>query len=319
MKRLSLEQFRRARRFLKTEARALDRALFAYRFESAPTSRVTDALAPYQNADGGFGHALEPDVRTPSSSALATGIGLGILKELDRPARDPMVSRAAAYLLETFDAGKAVWRAVPHDANGYPHAPWWHDEDGSLARTFDGFLVVPRARLVGLLHHYAELVPEDWLDSVTEETVSAIETLEGEAFGGGGDTLRYALELAETDELPQRHKPRLLPRLRDLTERIVSRKPDEWGGYCATPLKIAPSPESAVADALRDDLQRNLDYKIEHQTAEGTWEPTWTWGPVYPEAWEEAKREWRGHLTLETLTSLRAFGRMDREIETGSR
>ncbi len=310
MKRLSPRQFHRACRFLKKEARPLDRALFEHRFEGAPADRVTKELAPYQNADGGFGHALEPDLRTPSSSALATGIGLHILKELKRPPRHLMVTRAVEFLLQTFDQEARVWRVTPGDANDYPHAPWWHDEDGSLARTFDDFVVIPRAQLVGLLHHYAEIVPGDWLGTVTEETVSTIERLDEEAFGGG-DTLRYALDLAETDTLPHRFKARLLPRLRDLTRRIVCRKPAEWAGYCATPLKIAPSPDSAVADVLGDDLQRNLDYQIDHQTPEGTWEPTWTWGERYIQAWEQAKLEWQGHLTLETLTTLRAFARIE--------
>ncbi len=311
MKRLSPEQFYQARRFLKTEARPLDRALFEHRFEGGPADRVAKELVTYQNIDGGFGHALEPDVRTPSSSALATGIGLGMLKEMACPADHPMVSGAVAYLLRTFDSETRIWRAVPHDANDHPHAPWWHDEDGSLARTFDDFAVIPRAQLVGLLHHYAEIVPDDWLDTVTEETVSTIQRLEEEAFGGGGDTLRYALDLAETDALPQRFKDRLLPRLRDLTGRIVCRDPEDWGGYCPKPLKIAPSPDAVVADVLGDDLQHDLDYEIEHESPEGTWEPTWTWGESYPQTWEQAKLEWRGHLTLETLTKLDAFGRIE--------
>jgi hypothetical protein len=312
MKRLSPEQFHRARHFLKTEARPLDRALFEHRFEAAPAESVLERLARYQNADGGFGHALEPDVRTPSSSALATGIGLDMLKELDRPARHPMVRHAVAFLLQTFDGEAQVWRVIPRDANEYSHAPWWHDEDGSLARTFDEFLIIPRAQIVGLLRRYAEIVPDDWLDAVTEETVVSIERLEEEAFGGGGDTLRYALDLAEADALPRRFKHRLLPRLRDLTSRIVCREAEEWGSYCATPLKIAPSPEAAVADVLWDDVQRNLDYAIEHQTGEGIWEPTWTWGESFPQAWEQAKLEWRGHLTLEMLKKLDAFERIDR-------
>jgi hypothetical protein len=311
MRRLSSEQFHQARRFLKTRARSLDRALLEHRFEGGPADRVAKELATYQNVDGGFGHALEPDVRTPGSSALATGIGLGMLKEMACPADHPMVSGAVAYLLRTFDPETRIWRAVPHDANDHPHAPWWHDEDGSLARTFDDFAVIPRAQLVGLLHHYAEIVPDDWLDTVTEETVSTIQRLEEEAFGGGGDTLRYALDLAETDALPQRFKDRLLPRLRDLTGRIVCRDPEDWGGYCPTPLKIAPSPGAVVADVLWDDLQRNLDYEIEHQSPEGAWEPTWSWGASYSRAWEQAKLEWRGHLTLETLTKLDAFGRIE--------
>ncbi|MEA3376171.1 MAG: hypothetical protein U9R72_08260 [Chloroflexota bacterium] len=193
----------------------------------------------------------------------------------------------------------------------HPHAPWWHDEDGSLASTFDNFLIIPRAQIVGLLHDYSALVDTAWLNAVTEATLTAVEALPDDAFGGGGDALRYALDLLETESLPQRFKDRPRPRLCELTTQVVSRDPQEWSGYCATPLKVAPRPESTVADVLWHDLQTHLDYVIDHQTTEGTWEPTWTWGDFYPNVWEEAKLEWRGHLTLETLTTLRAFGRIE--------
>ena len=310
MKRLSPERFHRARQFLKTEARPLDRAQFEHRFESAPAEHVLAELACYQNPDGGFGRALEPDVRTPTSSALATGIGLSVLEELGCGSDHPMVADAVRFLRQTFDELSQTWRVIPHDANDYPHAPWWHDEGGSLARTFDDFLVIPRAQIVGLLHHFSTPVPADWLDALTEATVTAIETLEDETFAGGGDALRYALDLAETESLPGRFRDCLVPRLRELAHRLVSRDPHEWSGYCATPLKIAPRWQSILADALWDDLQGNLDYLIDHQLSDGTWEPTWTWGECYPEAWVGAEREWRGYLTLETLTSLHSFGRV---------
>jgi hypothetical protein len=310
MNRLNPEQLDRARQFLKTRARPLDRRLFEHRFESAPAEQVIVELARYRNADGGFGHALEPDVRTPSSSALCTGIALRLLQEMECPANHPLVGGAVQYLLATFHEEQRVWRVIPNDANNYPHAPWWHDDDGSLARTFDAFVIIPRAQILGLLHGYAKFVPDTWLDALTEDTVTTIETLEDDAFGGGGDTLRYALELAETEALPQRFKDRLIPRLRSVADRIVCREAEAWKGYCPTPLKIAPSPDSAVVDVFWDDLQRNLDYVIAHQTPQGTWEPTWTWGDFYPEVWEQARLEWRGHRTLETLTSLHAFGRI---------
>jgi hypothetical protein len=98
MKRLDREAFDRARRFLKTQARPLDRVLFEHRFEGAPAEHVVAALARFQNDDGGFGRALEPDLRTPSSSALATGIGLRTLKELEWPADHPMVRGAGVDL-----------------------------------------------------------------------------------------------------------------------------------------------------------------------------------------------------------------------------
>ena len=310
MRQLSREQFGRARHFLSTEARPLEWALFEYRFEGADRERVAAELASYQNADGGFGCSLEPDVRTPSSSALATGIALARLAEVQSSPHHPMVVDAVGYLGRTFIEETQVWRVIPSDANDYPHAPWWHDEDGSLARTFDDFLIIPRAQLVGLLHTYSALVPPAWLDALTEATVTAVETLHEDALAGGGDGLRYALDLAETDSLPSPFRGRLLARLSDLAPRVVCTDPDEWDGYCATPLKLAPSRESILTDLLWDDLQRYLDYVIAQQSPEGAWEPTWTWGGLYPDTWTEARREWRGYLTLETLTSLRSFGRL---------
>jgi hypothetical protein len=311
MKQLSRKAFQQARQFLKTQARPLDRAMFEHRFKNGSIESVVTELAHFRNDDGGFGHALEADVRTSSSSALATGIGLRILKELGCPADHPLVRGAVEFLLETFDDGAKVWRVVPHDTNAFPHAPWWHDKDGSLARTFDDFLIIPRAEIVGLLHHYATLVPSDWLKYVTEHTVATIETAADEILGGGGDSLRCALNLAETDELPEYFRERLVPRLRAATLVIVSRNPEEWDSYCAPPLKAAPSPASIIADLLWDDLQLHLDYQIEHQTSEGAWDPVWSWGDSYPDVWEQAKHEWRGYLTLEALTTLHAFGRID--------
>jgi hypothetical protein len=312
MKKLSREAFDRARDFIKTQARPLDRALFEHRFERASADLVTAELACFQNDDGGFGHALEPDLRTPMSSALATEIGLRTLEELGCASDHPMVAGAVRFLLETFDSEQQVWRVIPRDANDHPHAPWWRDEDGSLARTFDDFLIIPRASIVGLLHYYAALVSADWLAELTEHTVATLETIADDAFAGGGDSLRYALRLVETRALPQSYKDRLVPRLRILSRKFVSCDPQEWGGYVATPLKVAPTPDSLVADELRAGLEMYLDYQIDHQTPEGTWEPTWTWGDFYPNVWEQVKLEWRGTLTLEVLTALQAFGRIEK-------
>ena len=310
MKQLSREAFERARQFLMAQARPLERALFEHRFKGATVGDVLAELAHFQNEDGGFGHALEPDLRTPSSSALATGIGLRMLRELGCPADHPMVEKAVAYLIATFDEEAQVWRVAASDTNLYPHAPWWHDEDGSLARLFDGFRIIPRALIVGLLHHYSTLVPAGWLDEVTEETGRYIETVEVLGEGGGSD-LEYAISLAETKNLPQHYTTRLKARIREAIPAVVVRDPAKWDSYCITPLRVVPAPQSFGADLIQDELQMHLDYQIAEQTPEGTWDPTWSWGGNYPEVWAQAEVEWRGHLTLETLTQLDAFGRIE--------
>ncbi len=287
----------------------MERALFEHRFEGASAEGALAELMRFQNDDGGFGQALEPDLRTPSSSALATGIGLQIARELGCTADHAMVRSGVAYLRATVDDDTRVWRVLPADKNAFPQAPWWRDEDGSLTRLFDGFRIIPRALILGSLHHYAALLPMDWLDAITEETVKYIEMVELLGEGGGSD-LEYAISLAGANNLPQGYVTRLRTRIQKAISAAVVRDPARWGTYCITPLRIVPSPKSIGADLIQDELQLHLDYQIAHQTSEGTWDPTWSWGNVYPEVWEQAKLEWRGQLTLETLTQLRAFGRI---------
>src|SRR6476661_71423 len=125
MRSLSAEAFGRAKEYLMTSGRTLEQARFKYLFENGSLDEVAAALAPYQNPDGGFGHGLEPDARTPTSGALATSVGLGVLRDCGATADHEQVRGAVGYLLATLDPAGKVWRIIPADANNYPHAPWW--------------------------------------------------------------------------------------------------------------------------------------------------------------------------------------------------
>ena len=309
MKTLSIEACTRACDFINSKARPLERAMFAFHFDGGAVDDVLAALAAFQNEDGGFGQALEPDLRTPTSSALATNEGLRILKEVDCPGDHPIVRKAVEYILSTYDRKGNVWRVVPQDTNDFPHAPWWHDEGGSLARIFDGFRIIPRAGIVGLLHHYTKQVPTGWLAEVTTHTVRDIASIE--RFGtGGGDDLVYAMHLLEEESIPSYERTSLLARLRTTVLQVVSQDSSDWDSYCISPLKVVTSPGSPVADLIWDAVQEHLDYQIDHQSSEGAWDPVWNWGDFYPHDWPHACQEWQGRLTLETLITLRAFNRL---------
>ena len=301
---LTSEAFQRAATFLTTHARPLERALFAYEFQGTSRDDVIHALRPYANEDGGFGRALEPDVRTPSSSALATGIALEILESVGCPADHALVQNAARWLV-TACSDALVWRVVPPDTNDHPHAPWWHDEDGSLARTFGDFLLIPRANVVGGLQRLRRLVPAHWLDAITEATVSAVEAAEALGIGGGSD-LEYVARMARAPGLPAAHQTRLHACLRAAIPRAVVRDRTKWSSYCVTPLGAVPSPDAIGSDLLTEPLAEHLDFVVAQQTEEGTWDPAWSFD--YPAAWRHAHTEWRGILTLKTLQSLRAWG-----------
>ena len=299
----------RAMAFLATRARPLENAQARWLFGRGAASDVWQRLRPFQNSDGGFGRGLEPDVRTPASSALATSWALRVLRETGSPRDDQLVKGAIRYLAATYDADRKVWRVVPEETNEFPHAPWWHDEDGSLSRTFDDFRVIPRALIVSHLHAFAGLVPRPLLDDVTGPAVSTIEGLELLG-GGGGSDLEYAVALAETPQLPSGFRARLEARILRAIPEVVVRDPARWTSYCITPLRAVRSPSALGADLIEAALDANLDYVIDQQGPDGSWAPSWSWGGAYPEAWAIAEVEWRGIVTLENLTALKAFGRI---------
>src|SRR5690348_503516 len=95
----------RAAPFIWTSARLLDRQRFRLLFGDGSPDAVLAALRPYQNADGGFGNALEPDLRTPASQPVPAEVALRILTETGPD--QMMVQRLCAYLLSitTIDGG----------------------------------------------------------------------------------------------------------------------------------------------------------------------------------------------------------------------
>ena len=76
------QRLERAEQFLWISARVLERVRFEQQFRAGPREPVLSALAAYQNRDGGFGQALEPDFRGPVSQPLAGLSALAVYDEL---------------------------------------------------------------------------------------------------------------------------------------------------------------------------------------------------------------------------------------------
>lgn len=218
---------------------------------------------------------------------------------------------ALFYLLTTLNPKKLIWRPTSHQTYLHPHAPWWRDKRGSLAKTFDNFKIIPRALILSSFWHYCHLLEVNWLENITEEVVNTIEHLDDFGSGGGSD-IEYTIHLAQAKNLPMHFKDRLEKRILQAVPRVVERDPEKWHAYCITPLRLAPTPDTLGADLIDEVIQQHLDYLIENQSPDGAWDPTWTWGDAFPKVWPTAKQEWRGHLTLQALLSLRAYGRIDR-------
>ena len=84
-----MNTYEKARGFMYRCSRPLELALWQYHFEGGSADNVLRALSFYQNADGGFGHALEADNWNPGSSPLTTQTAIDILFRLDTPGNIP--------------------------------------------------------------------------------------------------------------------------------------------------------------------------------------------------------------------------------------
>jgi hypothetical protein len=292
-----------AERFIWLTARLLDRHRFAYLFKGGSAAAVVDALRPYQNPDGGFGNALEPDGRGADSQPIQVMSALRILAEVGR-CRGQMVEHAVAYLASVTTANGGVPVALASLLLA-PRAPWWEVGDeppsGSL---------LPTAGIVGALWHGRFEHP--WLTTAAEYCWRAIESLE--------DTHPYEIQacLGFLDDAPDRERAEAqavrlgrLVRERHLVlldpgaPDTFTVSPGYAPGETHTPLDYAPTPSSLARTWFSDrEIEIALDTLAAAQGDDGGWSFTWrAWNPL-------TTLEWRGVVTVRALTVFRAYGRL---------
>jgi hypothetical protein len=292
--------YSRAREFLLTQARPLERALFRFHFENAPAAEARRALAAFQNQDGGFGRALEPDCRLPDSSALATSVAFQHLRAIGVSARDPMVQAAVQWTQAAFDRALRRWLLVPAAVNNWPHAPWWTWQGPGKP----GFTANPGVEFVAHLWRYREAADAEFLSEITALAEQLIETLPAQP---EMHDLLCLIDLAETPSVPAALRNLTAERVRRAGPTIVARDPAAWTGYGVKPLLLAPRADSLLTPLLGQAVAANLDFEIGRQGANGAWAPNWTWGGQYPNDWPQAEAEWKGVLTLQTLLTLHSY------------
>src|SRR5215211_7546094 len=154
-----------AHQFLAAHGRVLDHRRFERLFRGGDAEAVRAAVLAYRNADGGFGHGLEPDGRTPGSQPAATEQALRILDQADAW-DDDIAARACDQLASAAPPeGGAVF--VADNVEGWPHAPWWQPQPGAS--------LVSTGQIAGSL--LARGVVHPWLDRATELMWERIDAL----------------------------------------------------------------------------------------------------------------------------------------------
>ncbi|MFP6807226.1 MAG: hypothetical protein VB957_08595 [Pseudomonadales bacterium] len=162
---LPITAWERAALFILNNGDNLQRMRYAFHFIDGDADSVELALAEYQNADGGFAHGLEADLRTGHSSVICTTVALQIMGELNISSQRPILRDAIKYLdlqyqrdfqfqQDTqYQQGQLKnWPLINENCNDQAHAPWW---------TFDknwgctgAFLANPGAEIIAYYLQY---------------------------------------------------------------------------------------------------------------------------------------------------------------------
>jgi hypothetical protein len=303
---LTTDAFRKASNFMKLLARPLERAIFAHEFEDGPEQAIVDELSTFQNDDGGFGNGIEPDVWMRESSPLATTVAMQHISALGLPPDHALVTGAIAYLVDSYDDKRAGWDKVSWEVEDAPHAPWWNFSP-KLEGPFDPVgWGNPAAEIVGYLHEYSPLVSAEFLQKVDAQAV--------ENFSALPDDIEMHVLLCYL-RLHDRAHSDVASAMQDpfiaAASAQVTTDQSAWKSYHAPTTWLAPTPDSLLAPTLSSALEPYLDYLVESQANDGSWQPFWSWGEQYAHAWEVAKRQWAGHLTLINLRCLAAYGRLE--------
>ncbi|MET9961587.1 hypothetical protein ABZ128_21440 [Streptomyces sp. NPDC006326] len=291
----------RAEQFIWLTARVLEQRRFAFHFLGGDADPVDTALGSYLNADGGYGHALDPDLRGPLSQPLHTAHALRVLDSLGRCAGQ-RIERLCRHLtrVSTGDGALPVLLPAPAGHPAAPYHPVYDDPPGELLVT---------GPVVGLLHR--NRIWHAWLFRATDfcwdrvegmrrshpyEVQSAVAFLDG-----APDRARAVAAADRLGRLVREQRLVVLdPRRRHEYPLPAGYAPGER----LYPHDVARRPESLARGWFTDEeMRRSLDFLAAEQQADGGW-------PVRRQAWAPGSSlERRPIATLEALLTLRAYGR----------
>jgi hypothetical protein len=118
--------------------------------------------------------------------------------------------------------------------------------------------------------------------------------------------------LLDSSGLPEEYSQPLQSKLELAIPISTPQTADQIQAHGATPLFIAPSPESQLYEAFSSELvDANLDWLIDSQSEDGSWDLGWSWAEVDAQLWVQAEKDWKGAHIVDNLLVLRDFGRLE--------
>jgi hypothetical protein len=277
--------------FIMRNSRPLDFLLWEHAQGRPRRDQVLEVLATYQNDDGGFARAIEPDNFSPHSTPMGTWKATTVLRQIDCfDSGVPLVARAIDYLTAT-RLPDGYWSATDPATNAFPHAEWW-DDTGPEHRRWG---INPTAGLLGYLLRPGADVAHDVNDLV-------------ERYVDGPPVTMTELPLALTlhDDLRSVALPvpqGFVERLASDIDAVLERDPARWSDYVVRPSTLFNGRNADLAAPYADLIAGEKRYLMATMDSDGSWEPNWHW-KEHPSEWAVARNWWKAILAREYLEFL---------------
>lgn len=285
-------------KFISENARPLELAVYRYFFENESNKAVIDELSKFQNPDGGFGHALEPDFFNPDSSPIATNdaiITLSRVNALDR--NSDMVKSIVKYLEshDSFNEDKKRWLFAIDSNKDYPHAIWWEKKCDGISK-FN-----PSVSLAAFMVCYGNRTP--LYEEIIKDAVTYLKNGE-EISGDDINCYLLAYQLLTANDINDIVDLNIFKDLLcKAIENCICKDIAKYGvEYVQMPSVIFTgrytefiTPEIKSLIAVEKDILGKL------QMEDGGFDITWKWYTPYPDEYEQSRAWWRPRITIEKL------------------
>ncbi len=288
----------KAIKYISENARPLELAVYRYFFEDGSNQAVIDELSKFQNADGGFGNALEPDFFNPNSSPIATNDAIITLSRVNALDRDSdIVKGIVSYLKshDSFDEDKKRWLFAIDSNKDYPHAIWWKKKGDGISK-FN-----PSISLATFMVCYGNRTP--LYEEIIKEGFEYLENGE-EISGDDVNCYLLAYELLTSNSINDIVDLNIFKDLLcKAIENCICKDITKYGvEYVPMPSVIfAGRYMEFITPKIKPLIAAEKDILAKLQMEDGGFDITWKWYTPYPDEYEQARAWWRPRITIDKL------------------
>ena len=284
----------KAENFIRKNARPLDYELYRYQQDQGSQGGVLDALAAYQNTDGGFGGPLEPDNFCPYSLPLTSWKAITYLRKISCFDSKLTLVKSLVSYLQSSRRADGYWNTTDSRSQDFPHAPWWQDQ-GEAQRVWG---LNPTVEICAYLLRLGVSSETAYMESLIKHYLEGPEI-------GMHELVNLLVCFTDLKTLNWERLDRFEAKLIVDLENQVSKTPEAWQGYGLRLSMFSEVMDPFFLSPYRDLIKAEQAYLTETQSEDGSWELNWDWGGTYPEFWPIARRWWQAIQAIQYLQFLR--------------